>query len=628
MHQFIKIMPRRAKWAILLAMDMLLAPIALFASYTLQNNSLSLINMPLLNLQNSLVIMCTSGLIAIVISSYKIQLKAYEIRAIGMTAVHAILLGLSLRILGDLVNAAPALIVFIMFTLVFFLLAVVLRFLILQILLIIYRGGKSQVRVLIYGAGSTGRQLAAALRTDETIRPIAFLDENPILQGNIVQGLKVYSPKLVETLKKSRRIDRVLLAMPTAPQPQLALLSQRLKLIGLKVQALPSFSQMAHGNGFTDQVEPVNSGRFLGREALDGDMLGGAATYAGRVVLISGAGGSIGSELCRQILVCGPAKIVLVEVSEPALYTINMQFEILAEKTSVIIVPVLGSVCDSSVMRQVLSDHKVQLVIHAAAYKHVSLVEQNPIVGVSNNVIGTQTLAQASADAGVELFILISTDKAVRPLNVMGASKRLAEIVIQDMACRANSLGAGKTLFSIVRFGNVIGSSGSVIPLFRRQISKGGPITLTHNAATRYFMTTPEAARLVLLAGSFATGGDVFVLKMGDPVSIYDLARQMICDAGYTLLDEDNPDGDIEIVLIGLRPGEKIHEELLIDDIHLTELHPKVMRAREPHLSELEVAFAMNALHAAIAASDVAALRDVITRWVESGTHLTPTPNP
>lgn len=626
MYQFLNRMPRQLKWTILLALDVSLAPIALFAAYALQNNNISLSNMPLLNLQAAMLLMAISGLLAVGTNIYKVQLKAYETRAIGLSAIHAILLGVAALALDDLANYDTPLAMFITFMLMFFLLAVSIRILMLQLLLFIYRSGTAQVRVLIYGAGPTGRQLAAALRTDETIYPIAFIDDNQTLQGSIVQGLKVYPFKSVSVLQKTRHVNRVLLAMPSVQRSRLVQISRSLEDKGLDVQSLPSFTQMAHGQTLLDQLESIVPGQFLGRAPLDAELSGGGATYAGRVVLISGAGGSIGSELCRQVLASSPAKLVLLEISELALYTINLELEALTEKKPVPIVPVLGSVLDGALMQQVFTDQGVQVVLHAAAYKHVNLVEKNPIIGASNNVLGTQTLAQMAADVGVERFILISSDKAVRPTNVMGASKRLAEIVVQDMAHRAASMGQGCTVFSMVRFGNVIGSSGSVIPLFQNQIRKGGPVTLTHREVTRYFMTISEAARLVLLAGSFACGGEVFVLDMGAPVPIYDLARQMIEAAGYRLRDADHPNGDIEIVLTGLSPGEKVHEELLIGGKRLTTLHPKIMQAQEAHLSETEAAALLKGLRAAITDHDVGALRSIIAHWVEGAAHFVSAP--
>jgi FlaA1/EpsC-like NDP-sugar epimerase len=621
MYRWISAMSRCRKRVVLLAVDMLLIPVALIGAIALQGNALTenlsagggiighWLALPLLTV--------IGGLLSTVLGLPLIQLKSYESHAIALTGVHAVLLGLATAVLDDLAGLGTPLATLINFVLVYFLLDVATRMGMLQLLLGIYRRGQDQSRVLIYGAGSTGRQLAAALRTDETIFPIAFVDDNINTQGTTIQGLTVYGPMAIPTLVRTHSIDRVLLAMPSAPRPRQAQLSRRLEDLGLEVQAVPSFAQLTGRAALVNQLQPVMPGRFLGREALDATLPDSGTTYAGRVILITGAGGSIGSELCRQLLGRTPAKIVLFEISELALYTVDMELRALLRKQRIEIVPVLGSITDASLLARTMATHRVQVVLHAAAYKHVPLVEKNPIAGMLNNVLGTQTLAQAAANAGVERFILISSDKAVRPKNMMGASKRMAELVVQDLASRTKS-----TVFTMVRFGNVMGSSGSVIPLFQEQIAKGGPVTLTHREVTRFFMTIPEAAKLVLVAGSFASGGDVFVLDMGDPIPIYDLARQMISAAGYTARDETNPDGDIEIKVTGLRPGEKMHEELLIGEGQLTTPHPKILQASEVALSEIEVAAALKALRKAIDSADEKALRHVVARWVEGGAHF------
>ncbi len=613
MYRFVGTLSRTVKRYILLTVDICLVPVALLLALALQQSGMPdfesfegrWLSLPLL--------MALSGLLSTVMGINKIQLKAYEARAIGMTGAHAILLGLVAAVLDDLAGYGTPIATFINFVLVYFLISVAARVVLLQLLLAIYRSGQEQCRVLIYGAGATGRQLAAALRTDEHIFPVAFIDDNSALSSIMMQGLRVYPARDIERLVHERKIDRVLIAMPQMPRPQLAQLSRRLEGMGLDVQALPSFSQLMAQGSLVDQLQSVVPGRFLGRAPLDAEMPGKSEFYADRSILITGAGGSIGSELCRQVLDCRARRLVLFEVSELALYTIDLELRTLSEGFNVEIIPVLGSITDASLMRRTMADYGVQVVLHAAAYKHVPLVEQNPIVGISNNVLGTQTLAIEAARANVERFILISSDKAVRPKNMMGASKRLAEIVVQDLASRS---GNG-TIFTMVRFGNVIGSSGSVIPLFRDQIEKGGPVTLTHRDVTRYFMTIPEAARLVLVAGSFASGGDVFVLDMGKPVLIKDLVRQMVEAAGRKIKDADNPDGDIEVQITGLRPGEKIHEELLIGEGQLTTAHSKIMQAREVSLTQQEVAMALQGLRDAIEAADVVALRKVVTHFVE-----------
>jgi FlaA1/EpsC-like NDP-sugar epimerase len=401
-----------------------------------------------------------------------------------------------------------------------------------------------------------------------------------------------------------------------------------LQSLGLDVLALPSFAQLVGAEALVDNLAPVEPGQFLGRKPMEDVPPDGMAAYSGRSILVSGAGGTIGSELCRQLLSYGPRKLVLYEMSEVALYDIDRELRARPDQGKTEIVPLLATVTDSRAARSAMSDHGIEVVLHAAAYKHVPLVEANPIAGMSNNVLGTRILAD---EAGVERFILISTDKAVRPTNVMGASKRLAELVIQDLAKRSR-----QTVFSMVRFGNVLGSSGSVVPLFKEQIAKGGPITLTHDDVTRYFMTIAEAVKLVLLAGSFSQsgaqqgmmqpGGDVFVLDMGKPMRIRDLAEQMVHAAGYTVRDADHLDGDIEIQMIGLRPGEKLHEELLIGEGLLTTPHSKILRAREGSLSELDMAKALQNLRNAMATGDAQAARAVAAAYVEGfgGTSVLP----
>jgi FlaA1/EpsC-like NDP-sugar epimerase len=327
---------------------------------------------------------------------------------------------------------------------------------------------------------------------------------------------------------------------------------------------------------------------------------------------VSGAGGSIGSELCRQLIGCNIKKLVLLEHSEFNLYAILGELEKLEEATGTKVIPVLGSVRDESLLNRILADEGVQIILHAAAYKHVPLVENNELAGLNNNVLGTRTLAKAAVRASVERFILISTDKAVRPTNIMGASKRMAEMVVQDFASRSTS-----TLFSMVRFGNVLGSSGSVIPLFKRQIETGGPLTVTHADVTRFFMTIPEAARLVLLCGGYTRGGDVFVLDMGEATKIVDLAKKIIKLSGRTVKDAENPDGDIEIQITGLRPGEKLYEELLLGNDMLTTPHQKILRAQEGKLSELEIATMVKDIQVATEKESAHAAREAVARWVE-----------
>jgi FlaA1/EpsC-like NDP-sugar epimerase len=560
-----------------------------------------------------------------------IKLKAFESLAILRTAAFAALLGVALYGLCRISGQRFPIVGVALFGLIFFLVSVGTRLSMLNLYLWVLRWGHRRWRILIYGAGTTGIQLAAALKSHESVVVVAFLDDNVALQSMTVAGLRVLSPDRIEDIVRDREIDRVLLAMPSASPPKQAQIARRLQSLGLDVLALPSFAQLVGAEALVDNLAPVEPGQFLGRKPMEDVPPDGMAAYSGRSILVSGAGGTIGSELCRQLLSYGPRKLVLYEMSEVALYDIDRELRARPDQGKTEIVPLLATVTDSRAARSAMSDHGIEVVLHAAAYKHVPLVEANPIAGMSNNVLGTRILADAADEAGVERFILISTDKAVRPTNVMGASKRLAELVIQDLAKRSR-----QTVFSMVRFGNVLGSSGSVVPLFKEQIAKGGPITLTHDDVTRYFMTIAEAVKLVLLAGSFSQsgaqqgmmqpGGDVFVLDMGKPMRIRDLAEQMVHAAGYTVRDADHLDGDIEIQMIGLRPGEKLHEELLIGEGLLTTPHSKILRAREGSLSELDMAKALQNLRNAMATGDAQAARAVAAAYVEGfgGTSVLP----
>ncbi|MDA7423776.1 nucleoside-diphosphate sugar epimerase/dehydratase [Thalassococcus lentus] len=545
----------------------------------------------------------------------RIKLNAYETRGIIRTAAFSFALGLSGVLIDRALGVGLPTGVFFIFSLLVLVGCAAWRIILRQLTIQIYRRGKNRMRVLIYGAGQTGQQLVAALRHDDAIHPVAFVDDNPTLQSLVVSGLRVHAPSSIEDLVADKDIQRVVLAMPSISPPALARIAHKLRTVGCEVHALPSFAELVGDGDLRKRVSPVSLDDLLGRGGLEKELPAVSHAYSGRRIMITGAGGSIGSELCRQLIACKPECVVLLDHSELALYNIDKELRSISK--SLRIVPVLGSVNNERLVRETLVQNNVEVVLHAAAYKHLPLVERNPIAGLQNNVIGTKILADAARDAGVDRFILVSSDKAVRPTNVMGASKRLAELIVQDLATR--SVG---TRFSMVRFGNVLGSSGSVIPLFEEQIARGGPVTLTHGEVTRYFMTISEAARLVLLAGSFAHGGEVFVLDMGKPVPIKRLAQQMIEGAGYTVKDGRNPDGDIEIKVTGLRDGEKLHEELLIEPDMLTTPHNKILRAQEGYLSEFEMATALKDLRTAIDENDVEAARTVIGRWVEQGSLL------
>ncbi|WHZ34920.1 nucleoside-diphosphate sugar epimerase/dehydratase [Sagittula sp. MA-2] len=559
----------------------------------------------------ALVLVTSGAILGWVLGLTRMKLDAFEMRGPGRTAAYAAALGL----LGYAIapRALPALPVgaHVHFTLLVLVLSVGWRIALRYAIRQIYLHGADSVRVLIYGAGATGQQLVAALRHHDAIRPVAFIDDNPTLQSQVIAGLRVHAASSIPKLVAEKRISRVVLAMPSMSQPAMARIRLQLRNIGCEAHALPSFAALVGEGALRAEAEPVCIQKLLGRNRLEKELPGVIDAYAGRRILISGAGGSIGAELCRQLAACGPECVVLVDHSELALYTIHKELSDLAPEVTV--VPLLQSVLNERAMLRAMLTHRVDVVLHAAAYKHLPLVEDNVIAGLENNVLGTKALADAARQAGVDRFILVSSDKAVRPTNVMGASKRLAELVVQDLASRRSG-----TRFAMVRFGNVLGSSGSVIPLFEEQIGRGGPVTLTDPNVTRYFMTISEAARLVLLTGSFARGGDVFVLDMGAPVPIRKIAEQMIEGAGYTVRTDDTPEGDIEIRVTGLRRGEKLHEELLISSDMLTTPHPKILRAQEMCLSEFEVANALRDLRQAIDALDEDAARAVIAKWVES----------
>ncbi len=560
-----------------------------------------------------LFLVACAGVMTHLLDLPRTRLKAYEQQAIIRSGILAALLGfvasLTEPFLVQVELPAGSVAVF---TMLYLITTVGSRLVLRHLLIEIYRRGQSPRRVLIYGAGQTGVQLATALRTDAEVEPIAFVDDNPTLHKVSVAGLPVRSPVRIEELIEEKRIDRVVLAIPSLSRPKQARIARRLEAAGCEVSTLPSFAALIGEGSLVDRIQPLDMTDYLGRDGLEWDA-GHTAIYKNRVVMITGAGGSIGGELTRQVLSCNPKRLVLFEVSELALYQLERELDELPIDTGMTeIVPVLGSVTDEVAVRRALSVYGVDIVLHAAAYKHVPMVERNELAGLHNNTIGSKVLAEAAKDAKVSHFILISTDKAVRPSNVMGASKRLAELVVGDVASRSSD-----TRFGIVRFGNVLGSSGSVVPLFEEQIARGGPVTLTHTEVTRYFMSLTEAARLVLLAGHYTEGGEVFVLDMGAPVPIWRLARQMIEASGYTVCDADNPDGDIEIQITGLRPGEKLHEELTTGQLPLQKTpHPKILRVEETDLSEIEIAAALKAIARAIETGDKSAVREMIQRWV------------
>lgn len=612
MFRLLSTLTRAQKSYIFLGIDMLLLPLGLLVAFAVQSLPIPAIDLFVASLPVLSYVIALTAVTSLWLGLPYVQLNAYERHAVGMTALVALFAGCALG--GAMMLFGPALPLgtHVVFVLIYFIAMVAVRAVLFQIVMSIYRRAQPRCRVMIYGAGATGTQLAQALRSHDWIDPIAFVDDNKSLQGMTLVGLPVFSPARIEELVKTRQIARVLLAMPSQSQPKQAQIIQRLQALKLDVQALPSFAQLVGTEALVEKLKPVAPKNFLGRRAHDVPLAEAANAYRDKVVLVSGAGGSIGSELCRQVMACRPTKLVLYELSELALYTIHQELCAQAKVQGIALVPVLGSVTDPRQVREVLDRHQVRVVLHAAAYKHVPLVEENPLAGLANNVFGTRTLARVAGDFGVDRFILISSDKAVRPTNVMGASKRMAELVLQDMASRSPH-----TVYTMVRFGNVLGSSGSVIPLFQEQVARGGPVTVTDPDVRRFFMTIQEAVQLVLTAGADAKGGEVFVLDMGKPVPIIQLARQVIESAGYTVRDEDHPEGDIPIEIIGLRPGEKMEEELTLTDELMLTRHPKIFCAHEAVISEIEVASFMRALRQAVASNDAEAARALIAHWVE-----------
>ena len=463
--------------------------------------------------------------------------------------------------------------------------------------------------VVIFGAGRAGSELASALQRNSAFRPVAFIDDDTQKVGTIIRGLPVYPRhKLQKTLEKTEA-RHLFLAVPRLSRDEKRKILETVASLSIRVQSVPPFDDLISGRASIDALEEVSIEDILGRDPVPPDFSLLGEMLSGKSVLVTGAGGSIGSELCRQIVSLKPAKLVLFEVSEYALYAVEQELH----GSTCTLIPILGSVLDKRHLEAVLRREGVEVVYHAAAYKHVPLVEANPAIGVKNNVEGTRNTLLAAESAGVKSFTLVSTDKAVNPTNVMGASKRVAELIVQ-----AHAEGNTTMRCAMVRFGNVLGSSGSVFPLFRAQIAKGGPVTVTHPEVTRYFMTIPEAAQLVLQASAMAEGGEVFVLDMGQPVKILDLAKRLIQLSGRSYADQPSVNGAIELRVTGLRPGEKLYEELLIGEEVLPSRHPRVMRALERHFPVDELAPKLNDLANACLAENQMAIRRVLATLVES----------
>lgn len=476
-----------------------------------------------------------------------------------------------------------------------------------------------KTRVIIYGAGSSGRQLLTALNQASNYLVVGFVDDNKNLHRTVMHGITVYNPKSLDKLIESRNVKKILLAMPSASQTQRKKIINRISKYKCEILTVPGMEDIVSGKAHLTSLNQISISDLLGRDIVKPIDALLNQDIKNKVVMVTGAGGSIGSELCRQIVKQQPKKLVLFELSEFSLYQIHQELlqneNVRTDKIE--LVPLLGSVQRKHRLDIIMRSFQVETVYHAAAYKHVPLVEYNVVEGIRNNIFGTLSCAQAAIEAKVSTFVLISTDKAVRPTNIMGTTKRMAELVLQALASKQNT-----TRFCMVRFGNVLGSSGSVVPLFNKQIREGGPITLTHRKITRFFMTIPEAASLVIQAGAMGKGGDVFVLDMGEPVKIYDLAVKMVNLSGLTVRNEKNPDGDIEIKVTGLRPGEKLYEELLIgENVHGT-THPRIMTATEIMIEWDKLSVILEQLDKLCAEYKIDEIRELLMR---SSTGFNPT---
>ncbi|KZZ68596.1 nucleoside-diphosphate sugar epimerase/dehydratase, partial [Sulfitobacter sp. HI0129] len=531
---------RAKKRAIFLAVDTLLVPLSLYCAFALRYGSAT----PWIPVADSWVLFPVLTLwgagIIWALRLHRIKLNAFDTHSMSNIGLAALLLAVSAILLSYMMDLFAPRSVPLLSGLFFYIFAISARLGGLALLRNLAERGGDRKPVAIYGAGAAGIQLAAALRQASEARPVFFIDDNPNLHGLMVAGLPVHGPDKLAKLIDARGIQQILLAVPSMPVERRHELISKLKVYDVEVQVLPSYIEMMSGKGLVQSLRTVAPDQLLGRDKVALDTPEIAKTYAGRVVMVTGAGGAIGSELCRQLLNCNPARIILFEQGEFQLYSIDQELQAEAKSMGIPIHAKLGSITNKERVAGVIAEEEVDIILHAAAYIHLPLVQDNEVEVARNNVIGTQVVAEAAAEAKLERFILVSTDKAVRPTNILGATKRMAELVVQDTQTRNRT-----TKFAMVRFGNVLGSSGSVLPLFQRQIARGGPVTVTHKDLTRFFMTIPEAARLVLLAGAYATGGDVFVLHMGEPQKIIDIAHRMITLSGLKVKDPVTGEGDI-----------------------------------------------------------------------------------
>lgn len=609
-------LPRWQKRTVMILMDLTLIPFALWLSFALRLSTW------IPDLKDGVWLLFIAPMISIPIF---IRLGLYRaiLRFLGHQAINAVFKGVLISALMMILattvfnlQGIPRSIYIIYFGTAFLLLGGT-RHLIRRYYHITQNNNGQRINVAIYGAGKSGAQLAQALFNSPEYRPVLLLDDRDTLQKAFVHSLEVHNPDELHDLIEQYQLKQILLAIPSASPERRQSILRSLEPLPVHVRSIPGMAELVAGKSI-DAIREISIDELLGRPPVTPEQELLEHCIHNKSVMVTGAGGSIGSELCRQIIKLQPNKLVLFEISEFALYQIEQELRTNASgQTRPGIIPVIGSVQNPALLKKILTQHSIQTLYHAAAYKHVPLVEHNPVEGIRNNVFGTWHTAHTAYQTGIEHFILISTDKAVRPTNIMGASKRMAELGLQALAQQAD-----KTTFSMVRFGNVLGSSGSVVPLFRKQIKAGGPLTVTHQDIIRYFMTIPEAAQLVIQAGSMAKGGEVFLLDMGDPVKIVDLARRMLRLSGLSEKTEENPDGNIEIQFSGLRPGEKLYEELLISgDGAANTQHPRIFQAHEESISYQQYQTMLDRLNRACEQGNMNTIHQLLATYVSGYQH-------
>lgn len=579
-------LPRNAKRLLMFSADIVMIPLALWSAFCLRLGTFA---------PDVIAFWWMFPLAPFISIPFFVRLGLYHavVRFMGTHAMYAILKGVTLStlllatiVLLSGVKGVPRS-VFLIYWGVAVLYIGGSRFLMRSYFYALTRPKNSQNIYAIYGAGESGIQLYHALRQGHDAIPVAFIDDDKTLHGSLINGLKVYPQSMLASLIEEYGISQILLAMPSVSRARRRAIVEELEKLPIHVRTIPGMIDLVSGNAEVNELREVEIEDLLGRDTVEPNNELLEKCIKNKNVMITGAGGSIGSELCRQIALLKPNNLIMLDISEYALYSINSEIQNLTKNTKTKIIPLLGNVQQQSYLEKIIEIYNVQTIYHAAAYKHVPLVEHNILEAIKNNIFGTLHAAITANKCNVETFVLISTDKAVRPTNVMGATKRFAELILQALAndIVADQNNMTNTHFCIVRFGNVLGSSGSVVPLFREQIRAGGPVTLTHPDIIRYFMTIPEAAQLVIQASAMGDKGEVFVLDMGEPVKIYDLARRMVNLSGLTLKDDFHQDGDIEIKITGLRPGEKLYEELLIGENATGTQHPRIMQAQERYVA-------------------------------------------